>query len=185
MASLPDAVATIQAHAAPVVFLDTCVLLDIIRAPFRNKASTVQAARELLTAAQRVTPTVYPVIGYPTPTEWGDNVEKAIEDGDEAVRIMNAVAEAWGFLDMAGIPLLPELATILPVRLREISEILLNAAISLDKDHDALHRAFDRIINAALPAKKGGRGAGPAHLIFREFRGFQCVTVRFSDEFRV
>ena len=52
MPNIPAAVAAIQAHPAPVVYLDTCVLLDIIRAPLRNTASAVQAASELLTGVQ-------------------------------------------------------------------------------------------------------------------------------------
>jgi hypothetical protein len=80
MPSILAAVGTIQAHVAPVVFLDTCVLLDIIRAPLRNASLTVQAATELLTGAQRVSPTVYLVIGCPTPTEWNDHVVDAVTD---------------------------------------------------------------------------------------------------------
>ena len=51
MPSIPDAVVAIRAHPAPVVFLDSCVLLDIIRAPLRNAASAVFAASELLTGS--------------------------------------------------------------------------------------------------------------------------------------
>lgn len=85
MSSILAAVGAIQAHVAPVVFLDTCVLLDIVRAPLRNASLTVQAATELLTGAQRVSPTVYLVIGCPTPTEWNDNVVEAVTDCSIAV----------------------------------------------------------------------------------------------------
>ena len=40
-----------------------------------------------------------------------------------------------------------------------------DAAILLDKDVDALSRAFDRIMNAELPAKKGGKGAKDAVIL--------------------
>ncbi len=106
MLSIPTAVAAIQAHAAPLVFLDTCVLLDIIRAPLRDAAATVQAATELSTGAQRLPPTVYLIIGFPTPTEWNDHVDEAITDCNTAVSGVNAIAEIWGFLGMPGIPLL-------------------------------------------------------------------------------
>jgi len=165
MPSIPAAVTTIQADPAPVVYLDTCVQLDIIRAPLRNAASAVQAASELLTGAQRVPPTVYPVIGCPTPTEWNDHVEEAVTDCTTAVSSVNAVSEAWSFLGMAGIPLLPVLAMPLPDRLKDLSETLLNAAILLDKDADALSRAIDRVIKAERPAKKGGKGAKDAVIL--------------------
>ena len=51
MPSIAAAVATIEANPAPMVYLDTCVLLDIIRAPLRNTAAAVQAASELMTGA--------------------------------------------------------------------------------------------------------------------------------------
>jgi len=165
MPSIPTAVITIQAHPAPVVYLDTCVLLDIIRAPLRNAASAVQAASELLTGARRVPPTVYPVIGCPTPTEWDDHVEGAVTDCTTAVSSVNAVSEAWSFLGMAGIPFLPVLAMDLPDRLKDLSETLRNVAILLDKDADALSRAIDRVIKAERPAKKGGKGAKDAVIL--------------------
>jgi len=73
MPSIPDSVIAIQARAAPVLFLDTCVLLDVIRAPLRDSAFTVQAAVEVLTAAQRSPPTVYLVLSGRS--DFGDLVE--------------------------------------------------------------------------------------------------------------
>lgn len=167
MTSLPDAVVTIQAHPAPIVFLDTCVLLDIIRAPlirapFRNTASAVQAATELLTGARHIPSTVYPVIGCPTPREWSDKVHEPFAECRQAVESVNAVSEAWGFLGSTGLPRLPASAMNLPDRLKTLSEELRDAAILLDKDVDALSRAIDRVINAELPAKAGGKGAKDA-----------------------
>jgi hypothetical protein len=165
MPTIPAAVITIQAHPAPVVFLDSCVLLDIIRAPLRNAASSVQAASELLTGAQRVPPTVYAVIGCPTPTEWNDHVAEAVTDCTTAISSVNAVSEAWSVLGMGGIPLLPVAAMPLPDRLKDLSENLRNAAILLDKDPDALSRALDRLIAAKKPVRKGGQGAKDAVIV--------------------
>ncbi len=165
MPSIPAAVMTIQAHPAPVVFLDTCVLLDIIRAPLRNAAAAVQAASELLTGAQRAQRTVYPVIGCPTPTEWNDHVAEAVTDCATAISRVNAVSEVWTYLGMAGLPLLPVAAMPLPDRLKDLSENLRNAAILLDKDADALSRAIDRVINAKRPMRKEGKGAKDAVIV--------------------
>ena len=78
---------------------------------------------------------------------------------------MNAVSEAWGFLGAAGIPPLSPLAMALPDRLRSLSESLRDAATLLDKDVDALSRAFDRVINSERPTKKGGKGAKDAVIL--------------------
>lgn len=159
MPSILAAVAAIQAHPAPAVFLDTCALLDIIRAPNRGAAATVEAATELLTGANKNPATVYLVIGCPTPTEWNEHVNEALADCAAAIASVNAVAQAWGFLGVAGIPVLPLHALPLPDRLRDLSKELLDAAIQLDKDADALGRAIDRVIHSKLPARKGGKGA--------------------------
>jgi len=165
MPAISDVVGTIQAHVAPVVFLDTCILLDVIRAPMRNLPTAVQAANELLTSAQRVPPRVHLVIGFPTPTEWNDHVDETVEDCRTAVNIVNAVSEAWAFLGHAAIPRLSPLATTLPDRLRSFSEALRDASILLDKDDVALSRAFDRVVSSRRPAKKGGKGAKDAAIL--------------------
>jgi hypothetical protein len=119
----------------------------------------VAAATELLAAAKKFPPNVYLVIGCPTPTEWNDHLAEAIADCDAAVASVDSVAQAWGFLGIAGIPPLPMYAQSLSDRLKDLSQELLHAAILLDKDSDALSRAIDRVINSTLPAKKGGKGA--------------------------
>ena len=78
MESIATAVGRIRLAVAPVVFLDTCVLLDVVRAPLRNSAATVEAALELLTGAKRVVPTVYLFVGCPTPTEWNDHIDAVV-----------------------------------------------------------------------------------------------------------
>jgi hypothetical protein len=177
MPTIPDVVGKIQAHVAPVVFLDTCVLLDVIRAPRRNISTAVQAAIELSTAAQRMPPRVHLVIGFPTPTEWNDHVDETVEDCRTAVNVVNAVSEAWTFLGHAGVRLLSPLETTLPERLRTLSETLRDASILLDKDDVALSRAFDRVIGSRRPAKKGGKGAKDAAILEH--------AVRLMSELRI
>jgi len=53
----------------------------------------------------------------------------------------------------------------LPDQLKTLSETLRDATILLDVDFDALRRAFDRVIWAELPAKKGGKGAKDAVIL--------------------
>ena len=90
---MPDVAAAascIKLAVAPVVFLDTCVLLDVVRAPLRNAAGNVEAATDVLTGANRTPPTVYPVIACPTPTEWGDHIDEAVQDCENAVNCVDA-----------------------------------------------------------------------------------------------
>jgi len=163
--TIPVTVATIQAHPAPVLFLDTCALLDVIRAPNRNAALAVEAATELLAATQRTPPTVYLVVGCPTPKEWSEHVDDAVVDCEAAIACVGAVAQTWSFLGLAGIPGLPLHALLLSNRLKDLSQDLLDAAQLLDKEADALSRAIDRVIDSKLPARKGGKGAKDAVIL--------------------
>ena len=47
MLDVAAAATHIKKAVAPVVFLDTCVLLDVVRTPGRNAAGNVEAATEL------------------------------------------------------------------------------------------------------------------------------------------
>ena len=97
---MPDvaaAAAHIKLAVAPVVFLDTCVLLDVVRAPLRNTAGNVEAAKEVLTGASRTPPTIYPVIACPTPTEWVAHIDEVIQDCENAVNSVGAVSASCTF----------------------------------------------------------------------------------------
>ena len=158
MLSVQDAVAKITEHPAPVIFLDTCVLLDIIRAPARNVASEVRAAMAIREASSKKPPTVHLVLGYPVRKEWADHYPSVILECERSVDTVLAFAEIWSFLGTVRIPTIPSESSILPTELKNLSEQLLTTAIELDKDAEAFGLAIDRLIQAKLPAREGGRG---------------------------
>ena len=45
MTLIADIIHDITANPAPVLFLDTCILLDVVRAPLRSKPDEVRFAR--------------------------------------------------------------------------------------------------------------------------------------------
>jgi hypothetical protein len=165
MTPIADAVSTIGGNPAPVVFLDSCVLLDVVRAPQRNAAGEVRVAGQFLASVQRVPSTIYLVIGSPTPTEWSANIDEAVRDCTTAVNSCNAVAEVCGYLAVPGVAALPAAALGLPGLLRQLSADLLAAAIRLDHHGGALASAIDRVVNTRLPARKGGKGAKDAVIL--------------------
>jgi hypothetical protein len=85
MTLIAAAVAAINGIPAPVAFLDSCILLDVVRAPRRNKASEVRVARQFLASANKVPRTLYLVVGSPTQTEWNDHIGETIDDCTAAV----------------------------------------------------------------------------------------------------
>jgi len=62
---------------APVLFLDTCIILDIIRSPFRDNISTneISASLELINKSQLNNPSVWLVTNQIVYTEWKENIE--------------------------------------------------------------------------------------------------------------
>jgi hypothetical protein len=165
MTLIADTVSAITGAPAPVVFLDSCVLLDIVRAPLRNAASEVRVGNQFLASVRKVPATVYLVVGSPTPTEWNDHIDEAVRDCTTALNSCNAVADVCGHLAVPGVATLPPAALGLPDMLRQLSADLLAAAICLDHDGGALGRAVDRVVASLLPARKSGRGAKDAVIL--------------------
>lgn len=151
---MPDvaAAAHIKRAVAPVVFLDTCVLLDVVRAPSRNAAGDVEAAMELLTGATRNPPTVYLVIACPTPTEWRNHIDEVVQECENAVNGVDAVSASCRFVGLSALGPLPADLPTLPDRLKALSKSLLDASILLDKDSDA----FFVSLSAAVAWLKAG-----------------------------
>jgi hypothetical protein len=165
MTLIAAAVAAVQGGPAPVVFLDSCILLDVVRAPRRNKPSEVRVARQFLAAANKAPTTLYPVVGSPTQTEWSDHMGETVDDCAAAVASCNAIASICGHMALPGVAPLPVGVLGLPDLLRQLSADLLAAAVVLDHDAAALGRAIDRVIAARVPAKPGGKGAKDAVIL--------------------
>ena len=72
MITLAQAVADLIAAPRPILFLDTCTLLDIVRAPLRDLAVEVRAGVELRALA--ATGTVRLFVQEIVPGEWADNL---------------------------------------------------------------------------------------------------------------
>jgi hypothetical protein len=150
---------TVRASPAPVAFLDSCTLLDVVRAPLRNKATEVRVARSFLAAARKAPKTIHLLIGSPTPKEWNDHVAKTEEECEDAIECCNAVAAACGHMGMAALAPLPTGTGTLPALLRQLSADLLAACVTMGHQAAAMSRAVDRIIAPRLPARKKGTGA--------------------------
>lgn len=165
MTLIADAVTAIMGNPAPVVCLDSCILLDVVRAPLRNAAGEVRVARQFLVSVGRIPKTVHLIIGSPTLTEWNDHIDEVVSDCISAVDSCNAVADVCAYLALPGVAALPAVALGLPALLRQLSADLLAAATSLDYHAGALGRAVDRVVASRLPAKKGGKGAKDAVIL--------------------
>ncbi|MEI7685748.1 MAG: PIN domain-containing protein [Planctomycetota bacterium] len=165
MPDVAQAVAQIKLSVAPVVFLDTCVLLDVVRAPLRNAPENVEAATELLRSATCNPPKVHLVIACPTPTEWNEHIDEAFQDCEKAVKSVDAVSASCFFVGLPALAPMPAELFTLPEHLKTLSKNLLDQSILLDKDANALSRGIDRVINGRKPARRGGQGAKDAVIL--------------------
>src|SRR5262249_38155366 len=146
MTLIANVVTLIQGGAAPVVFLDTCVLLDVVRAPRRNKPNEVRVARQFLASVSKNPKTLHILAGEPTQTEWNDHIDETETECNAAVESCNAVVSICGHMAIPLVPALPAAILSLPAQLRQLSADLLASALPLDYEMAAMTRAMDRVV---------------------------------------
>jgi hypothetical protein len=154
MITLAQAAADALANPRPILFLDTCVLLDVIRAPLSNSPRTVQAGVEIrdLAGSGFLRLFVQDIV----PIEWGNNLAAVRRDGDLGIRAYTATWQIAADLGQPAPPL-PVLApgTLLD-ELETLSNDLLNLAEVLDRDPTCLTWAIDRVVTKRKPSSSDG-----------------------------
>jgi hypothetical protein len=154
MTTLAQAVADLVAAPRPVLFLDTCTLLDIVRAPLRDLTAVVRAAVELRALA--ATGSVRVFVQDIVPGEWADNLPAARRDGEAGVRAFTATWQIAADLGQPAppLPVLPP-GTLID-ELEQLSHDLLMAADTLDRVHAGMSWAIDRVAAKQKPSSAKG-----------------------------
>ncbi len=162
MPSIADAEAQLRADNRPVLFLDTCILLDIIRATYRCLGTGyVQRAVELRTLLTSDPPQCALVVASMVPTEWSDNAPKIGDEvrshlmkiQDQAVHFHDACA-TLGITLPFGRPLYSGVG--LAESLYNLSKALLTGSVCLDRDAECESRGVGRVVAKKPPSKQGG-----------------------------
>jgi hypothetical protein len=154
MTLIADIVTAVTTTPAPVLFLDTCILLDVVRAPIRNKASEVEFARLFLGCARKAPKTAHLLVASPIRSEWNTNIASGVNDCATGVHACNAVSSICGHLGLPPVPVLPAAVLNMPALLQQLSTDLLAACDTVDDNAAALGRAVGRIINDRHPVKR-------------------------------
>jgi len=154
MTLIADIVHDITANPAPVLFLDTCILLDVVRAPLRSKPDEVRFAQLFLTSVQKNPKTIHLLVPSPVQPEWDTHILERVNECTTAVNACNAVAAICGHLALPVVAALPAGVLTMPALLRQLSTNLLAACVTIDNDCLALARAVDRIIADRHPIKR-------------------------------
>lgn len=162
MPSFADAVAQISAANVPVLFLDTCILLDVVRAPARGLAKVVESASELVIRATLAPPQCRLVVGSFVPDEWSAHesdvlglLEKHLEAMDRQAAHFHGLCTHLGIMVSFGPPDYARSA--LAAKLHDLSRNLLALSLVLDRDPVAMARAYDRVaVSKRRPCRRGG-----------------------------
>jgi hypothetical protein len=161
MPSIAAAAVQLRADDRPVLFLDTCILLDVIRATYRCLAACVEKAAELHGLLTSSPPRGTLVVASMIPTEWADNAASIRDEvrahlgkmQDQARHFHDACA-ILGITLSFGRPLYPGAG--LADRLYDLSRLLLSSAVCLDADPGCTSRGVARVVTKTALSKQGG-----------------------------
>jgi hypothetical protein len=153
MTLIADIIHDIIANPAPVLFLDTCILLDVVP-PLRSKPDEVRIAQLFLTSVQKNPKTIHLLVPSPVQPEWDTHILERVNECTTAVNACNAVAAICGHLTLPVVAALPAGVLTMPALLHQLSTDLLAACVTIDNDGLALARAVDRIIAYRHPVKQ-------------------------------
>jgi len=163
MPSIADAVARVQAVGLPVLFADTCSLLDVIRSPLRpdELRGCVEAALELLELVTAQPQRCTLIAASFVPGEWHAHARPVADTlRVHLTRIDDEAGRLHGLCGLMGITppfSKPEYGTLpLADSLHDLSRQLLGAALRLDQDRDCVFRAHGRASTYTPPSRKGG-----------------------------
>jgi hypothetical protein len=160
MPVIPAVVVELLRSDAPVLFLDTCDLLHIVRAIPRELPRYPVAAVRLRTALQLQPPVCRLVLSHLVRTEWAANSPGAVEESRKHLAKIDLLSTGFHDVrDVVGTPLTFPRAGYAAAGVTEgllaLSQQLLNAALEIDHDAECVQRAVRRVFSNTPPAQNG------------------------------
>ena len=151
---------TIGRAPRPVLLLDTCALLDILRAPYRAQvpSGVVQAAASIVKSFDRGAPEVWVITTKLIAQEWRNNVHTVRGELDTHLkRLDRELAKASSSAAQLGIGtrFVGPTSLGLSEHLFNLSEGLLNTSIQLTGTERFHQKAMHRLLHNHAPASKG------------------------------
>jgi hypothetical protein len=152
----------ILASPAPVILLDTCSVLDIIRAGGRERCppGLIPAALEMIDTASKSAPGLWIVVAELVQSEWNDNCErveletrKRINELDQNIKALTEVLRCLVSVLPEGVPNFSRYAV--ESLLKRLAVNLLRAAKVLQEDDACSKLANRRAMKGWAPASKG------------------------------
>lgn len=162
--SCDDLAARLATADTPVLLLDTCTILDVVRAPVRNQLSVhdIQAVHTLIGRTAEAPPTVSFVITEQVLQEFREHIEAVETEALNALK--KAANEFTGILKRIRalcpgdcIPGAVDLLSLRsPQKGRMLSEEIVQTSVILT-DRDLRAKAFDRVALTRPPSRKANQ----------------------------
>ena len=161
---LGDAIQKLIENASPILFCDTCALLDLIRLPLRENQPTkvnscLDAATSILQSIQMGSISL--VTPPPVYDEWNTHaqkiqseVKKHFNDLEKNIKVAKAIAQIFN----QSLPLVNFKELNLPSTLYNLGQNLIDLSIKLEKEEFLSDRILNRAALNTPPASKGGVG---------------------------
>jgi len=162
--TLLDLTHQISAQPAPLLLLDTCAILDILRVPFRDHLDPkiIEATKMLISRA--ITPPphhLWVVISDLVEMEWQSNWEGVSKELNKDIercqrhftRISDVLQNFWSTAVTTGHPDLTSFP--LETHLGNLGKSVLNVSLKIVEDPNCVNRAFQRLKLYQAPASKG------------------------------
>lgn len=153
----------IVGQGAPVLLLDTCVLLDIIRDITRPEVQlpNISAAMEILKAAETGTDLVM-LIAEQVSLELNDNIQKVEDEAEkglvkfleQAKRIDEVAGEFGATGALSTLHLKPHVP-----RARAVMNRWINMAVKVSPGHQVATNAMARVVKPRAPSRRGKESA--------------------------
>ncbi|MCW2247834.1 hypothetical protein M2352_003468 [Azospirillum fermentarium] len=158
-----DAVARILAADAPVLFLDTCAVLDLLRSPIRDsiRHHDIDAAHTLLVRAEAQPQQLVLIVNQQTSDEFTEHVDKVEE---EAAKELQKLTEKIGgiltrmraFPTATDIPATIDLTAFgFPGHGRNVADRIMRTGLMVEDSDGEYVKAVRRVQMAAPPATRG------------------------------
>jgi hypothetical protein len=158
MPSIDEVARRITAADVPVLFLDTCILLDIIRSTYRCLPNYAARASELWGLAMKSPPACLVVVSSIIPHEWNDNVQivtneivRHFEKMEDHSSHFHDACQGLGIAAPFGRSGYAQMG--LAEALRDLSKQILDLALCLDADDGSRSRAVTRVIRKIPPSQ--------------------------------
>jgi hypothetical protein len=195
--SIVELVSVLRDNPAPVIFLDTCAILDILDVPrnlslYRDTASPalVHSVLNALQAFSETTPKLQLVISGQVAQEYTKNLPKVLKELRTRIAQITQVGDL--LLSATDSAQLGSTLTTLEANLTTLTNRIFNSSLTIAKDDASVFRAASRLARSLAPAKRGSSNMGDCLVVehFLEFvrqlraDGFDQKCIFVSSNYR-